>query len=185
MSSANSVANTSSTNIVPVQAEFNSAGVCVGLVGPGGAYFSPPLSNNTITGATIDNSVIGGTTAAAVTGTNVYASSEIGYNASAQGTVTQATSKSTGVTLNKSAGQITMNAASLAASTTVLFTLTNSTLTAKDVLIVNVGSGGTSGAYWPYVANVAAGTAVIGVYNNTAGALAEAIVINYAVIHGA
>jgi len=180
MSSANSVASTSSTNIVPVQAEFNSAGVCVGLVGPGGAYFSPPL-----TGSTIDNTVIGGTTPAAVTGTNILASSEIGYNATAQGTVTQATSKATGVTLNKSAGQITMNAASLAAGTTVLFTLTNSTLTAKDVLIVNVGSGGTSGAYWPYVANVAAGTAVIGVYNNTVGALAEAIVINYAIIHGA
>jgi hypothetical protein len=180
MSSANSVANTSSTNIVPVQAEFNSAGVCVGLVGPGGAYFSPPL-----TGSTIDNTVIGGTTAAAVTGTTIYASSELGYNASAQGTVTQATSKATGVTLNKSSGQITMNAASLDAGTTVLFTLTNSILTAKDVLIVNVGSGGTSGAYWPYVANVAAGTAVIGVYNNTVGALAEAIVINYAVIHGA
>ena len=180
MSSANSVASTSSTNIVPVQAEFNSAGVCVGLVGPGGAYFSPPL-----TGSTIDNTVIGGTTPAAVTGTTVLASSEIGYNATAQGTVTQATSKSTGVTLNKSAGQITMNAASLAAGTTVLFTLTNSTLSAKDVLIVNVGSGGTSGAYWPYVANVAAGTAVIGVYNNTVGALAEAIVINYAIIHGA
>lgn len=180
MSSANSVASTSSTNIVPVQAEFNSAGVCVGLVGPGGAYFSPPL-----TGSTIDNTVIGGTTPAAVTGTTILASSEIGYNASAQGTVTQATSKSTGVTLNKSAGQITMNAASLAAGTTVLFTLTNSTLSAKDVLIVNVGSGGTSGAYWPYVANVAAGSAVIGVYNNTVGALAEAIVINYAIIHGA
>ena len=180
MSSTNSVASTSSTNIVPVQAEFNSAGVCVGLVGPGGAYFSPPL-----TGSTIDNTVIGGTTPAAVTGTTILASSEIGYNASAQGTVTQATSKSTGVTLNKSSGQITMNAASLAAGTTVLFTLTNSTLTAKDVLIVNVGSGGTSGAYWPYVANVAAGTAVIGVYNNTGSPLAEAIVINYAIIHGA
>jgi hypothetical protein len=180
MSSTNSVAYTSSTNLVPVQAEFNSAGVCVGLVGPGGAYFSPPL-----TGSTIDNTVIGGTTPAAVTGTTILASSEIGYNASAQGTVTQATSKSTGVTLNKSAGQITMNAASLAAGTTVLFTLTNSTLSAKDVLIVNVGSGGTSGAYWPYVANVAAGTAVIGVYNNTASPLAEAIVINYAIIHGA
>jgi hypothetical protein len=180
MSSANSVANTSSTNIVPVQAEFNSAGVCVGLVGPGGAYFSPP-----ITSTTIDNTVIGGTTPAAVTGTNVYASAELGYNASAQGTVTQATSKSTGVTLNKSVGQITMNAASLLGGATVLFTLTNSVLSAKDVVIVNVGSGGTSGAYWPYVANVAAGTAVIGVYNNTVGALAEAIVINYAVIHGA
>jgi hypothetical protein len=180
MSSTNSVAYTSSTNLVPVQAEFNSAGVCVGLVGPGGAYFSPPL-----TGSTIDNTVIGGTTPAAVTGTTVYASAEIGYNASAQGTVTQATSKATGVTLNKSSGQITMNAASLAAGTTVLFTLTNSTLSAKDVLIVNVGSGGTSGAYWPYVANVAAGTAVIGVYNNTASPLAEAIVINYAIIHSA
>jgi hypothetical protein len=180
MSSTNSVAYTSSTNLVPVQAEFNSAGVCVGLVGPGGAYFSPPL-----TGSTIDNTVIGGTTPAAVTGTTILASSEIGYNATAQGTVTQATSKSTGVTLNKSSGQITMNAASLAAGTTVLFTLTNSTLSAKDVLIVNVGSGGTSGAYWPYVANVGAGTAVIGVYNNTASPLAEAIVINYAIIHSA
>jgi hypothetical protein len=180
MSSANSVAYTSSTNLVPVQAEFDSAGACVGLVGPGGAFFSPPLTNTTI-----DDSVIGGTTPDAVTGTTVYATSEIGYNASAQGTVTQATSKSTGVTLNKSAGQITMNAAELAAGTTVLFTLTNSTLSAKDVLIVNVGSGGTSGAYWPYVANVAAGSAVIGVYNNTVGALSEAIVINYATIHGA
>ena len=115
----------------------------------------------------------------------VLSGEQLGYTTDAQGTVTQATSKSTGVTLNKSAGQITMNAASLAAGTTVLFTLTNSLLSAKDVLIVNVGSGGTSGAYWPYVANVAAGTAVIGVYNNTVGALAEAIVINYAVIHGA
>ena len=116
--------------------------------------------------------------------TTCYASGEIGYASGAQGTVTQATSKSTGVTLNKSAGQITMNNASLAAGTTVLFTLTNSTLSAKDVLIVNVGSGGTSGAYWPYVANVAAGSAVIGLYNNTAGALGEAVVINYAIIHG-
>jgi len=185
MSSANSVAYTSSTNLVPVQAEFDSAGACVGLVGPGGAYFSPPLTNDTITGATINNSVIGGTTPAAVTGTTVYATGEIGYGTGAQGTVTQATSKSTGVTLNKSVGQITMNNASLAGGATVLFTLTNSVLSAKDVVIVNVGSGGTSGAYWPYVANVAAGTAVIGVYNNTVGALAEAIVINYAVIHGA
>ena len=115
--------------------------------------------------------------------TTCYASQEIGYASGAQGTVTQITSKSTGVTLNKSSGQITMNNASLAAGTTVLFTLTNSTLSAKDVLIVNVGSGGTSGAYWPYVANVAAGSAVIGLYNNTAGALGEAVVINYAIIH--
>jgi threonine dehydratase len=114
-----------------------------------------------------------------------YATEEIGYAPEAQGAVTQLTSKATGVTLNKSAGQITMHNASLAAGTTVLFTLTNNTLSAKDVLIVNVGSGGTSGAYWPYVANVGAGTAVIGVYNNTAGPLSQAIVLNFAVIHNA
>jgi threonine dehydratase len=112
-----------------------------------------------------------------------YATEEIGYAAAAQGAVTQATSKTTGVTLNKPAGQITLNGSALGASATAIFTLTNSVLSAKDVLIVNVGSGGTSGAYWPYVANVGAGSAVIGVYNNTAGSLSEAIVINFAVIH--
>ena len=114
-----------------------------------------------------------------------YATEEIGYASEAQGAVTQLTSKATGVTLNKSAGQITMHNASLAAGTTVLFTLTNNLLSAKDVLIVNVGSGGTSGAYWPYVANVGAGSAVIGVYNNTASPLSQAIVLNFAVIHNA
>ncbi len=114
-----------------------------------------------------------------------YATEEIGYASEAQGAVTQITSKSTGVTLNKSAGRITMHNASLGAGATVLFTLTNNTLSAKDVLIVNVGSGGTSGAYWPYVANLSAGAAIIGVYNNTAGPLAEAIVLNFAIIHNA
>ena len=38
-----------------------------------------------------------------------YATEEIGYAAAAQGAVTQATSKSTAVTLDKSAGRITMN----------------------------------------------------------------------------
>ena len=70
----------------------------------------------------------------------VYATAEIGYSALAQTAVTQLTSKSTGVTANTSAGQITMNAASLAATTNVTFTLTNSLLSAKDVIIVNVAS---------------------------------------------
>jgi threonine dehydratase len=112
-----------------------------------------------------------------------YATEEIGYSSEAQGAVTQITSKATGVTLNKSAGRITMHNASLAAGASVTFTLTNSTLSAKDVLIVNVGSGGTSGAYWPYVATLSSGAAVIGVYNNTANPLSEAIVLNFATIH--
>jgi hypothetical protein len=116
--------------------------------------------------------------------TTCYASDEIGYSTAAQGAVTQATSKSTGVTLNRSMGKITMNGAALGAGATVLFTLTNSKISANDVLIVNLGSAGTSGAYWPYVANVSAGTAVIGLYNNTAAPLSEAVVVNFAIIHG-
>jgi hypothetical protein len=116
--------------------------------------------------------------------TTCYASDEIGYSTAAQGAVTQATSKSTGVTLNKSMGKITMNGAALANGATVLFTLTNNKISANDVVIVNLGSAGTSGAYWPYVANVGAGTAVIGLYNNTAAPLSEAVVVNFAIIHG-
>jgi hypothetical protein len=116
--------------------------------------------------------------------TTCYASQELGYSAAAQGAVTQATSKSTGVTLNKSAGRITMNAASLASQTHVLFTLTNNAVGVNDVIIVSVSGGGTSGAYWPYVASLSAGSAVIGLFNNTGGALAEAVILNFAIIHG-
>ena len=112
-----------------------------------------------------------------------YATEELGYAASAQGTVTQATSKSTGVTLNKSAGRITMNNASLAGGAAVTFTLTNNTISTSDVIIVNVSGGGTAGAYWPYVSSMAAGSAVIGLWNSTAGALGEAVVLNFAIIH--
>lgn len=114
--------------------------------------------------------------------TTCYASQEIGYAAGAQGTVTQATSKSTGVTLNTSAGQITMNAASLAATTNVTFTLTNSLLSGKDVLILNV-TNGTSAAYNCWVSSMGAGSATITLRNISASPLAEAVVINYAIIH--
>ena len=115
---------------------------------------------------------------------SILADVELGYTADARGAVTQLTSKSTGVTLNKSMGRITMNNASLVQQTHVLFTLTNSFVSANDVVVINVSGGGTSGAYWPYVANMSAGSVVIGLFNNTGGALAEAVIINFAVIHG-
>ena len=59
----------------------------------------------------------------------IYVNQFLGYTVAAQGTVTQATSKSTAVTLNKSAGQITMNNASLATATNATFTLNNSYIT--------------------------------------------------------
>jgi hypothetical protein len=114
--------------------------------------------------------------------TTMYASQEIGYASGAQTAVTQATSKSTGVTANTSAGQITMNAASLATVTNVTFTLTNSLLTAKDVLILNV-TNGTSGAYNAFVSSMTAGSATITLRNISAGSLSEAVVLNFAIIH--
>ena len=114
----------------------------------------------------------------------VYAAGEIGYGAAGQGTVTQATSKSTGVTLNKSAGQITMNGAALAAGVAVSFTLTNSLISAKDVIILTIGSGATATAYTVYVSSMAAGSAVITLRNLTAStSYSEAVVVNYAIIH--
>jgi len=104
-----------------------------------------------------------------------------GYITGEGGTVTQATSKATAVTLNKKCGRITMNAASLAAATTVTFTLTNSTIAATDLLVLNHVSGGTAGAYL-LNAQAAAGSASINVRNVTAGSLSEAIVIGFAVI---
>jgi len=121
--------------------------------------------------------------------TTCYASQEIGYSASAQGTVTQATDKSTGVTLNKSAGRITMNNAALAGATAVSFILTNSTISTNDTMIVNVSSnttGSAAGAYTTYVSYLAAGSALITLRNLTAStSYSEAVIINYSIIHGA
>ena len=112
-----------------------------------------------------------------------YATEELGYAAAASGIVTQATDKSTGVTLNKSVGRITMNNAALAATTAVSFTLTNSLISAADTIIVNVSGGGTVGAYTVYVSSMATGSAVITLRNFTAGSLSEAVVVNFSVLH--
>ncbi|MGH6646201.1 beta strand repeat-containing protein [Aquabacterium sp.] len=110
----------------------------------------------------------------------------LGYGTGSGGTVTQATSKSTGVTLNKTNGAITLNAASLAANAVAAFTFTNSTIAATDVVQVCVKSGMVSGgSYHLSVDAVAAGSCNISVRNLTGGALAEGIVLNFAVIKAA
>jgi hypothetical protein len=114
----------------------------------------------------------------------ILSANELGYTADAQGTVTQVTDKSTGVTLNRSMGRITMNAASLAGNTAVTFTLTNSLIGSNDVLAVHVSSGATAAAYIAYVTSLAAGSCVLALRNLTGGALAEAVVLNYTIIHG-
>ena len=112
----------------------------------------------------------------------ILSDEQLGYTTTAQGTVTQATSKSTAVTLNKAAGQITMNGAALGATTNVTFTLNNSLISTNDVLILNV-YGGTAGSYNVWVSGLANGSATITVRNITGGSLSEAIVINFALIH--
>jgi hypothetical protein len=101
------------------------------------------------------------------------------------GTVTQASNKSTAVTLNTHSGQITMNGAALAAAAEVTFTLTNSQIAAADVLIVNHSSAGTDGSYIVQAGLVASGSCTITVGNYSAGSLSEAIVISFVLIKGA
>jgi hypothetical protein len=114
----------------------------------------------------------------------IYSDRELGYTAAAQGTVTQATDKSTAVTLNKSAGRITMNAAALNAATNVSFTLNNSFISANDVLIVTLSGGiATAGTYNCWVNSLGTGTASITLRNISAGSLSEAVIINFALIH--
>jgi hypothetical protein len=106
---------------------------------------------------------------------------KFGYDTGAGGTVTQLTSKATGVTLNRPTGQIVMNNAALASGTTVSFTLTNSVIAATDIIVLQHNSVGSSASY-NLNAFPSAGSAVISVRNVTAGSLSQAIVISFAVI---
>jgi hypothetical protein len=110
----------------------------------------------------------------------------LGYGTGSGGTVTQATSKSTAVTLNKPTGQITMNAAALAAGATVGFSLTNSVTGINDTCIVNIkyGSVADPANYNIWAVPTSTGP-LIYVKNISAGSLSEAAVINFAIIKGA
>jgi|TARA_Y100000593_G_scaffold33032_1_gene64960 hypothetical protein len=101
------------------------------------------------------------------------------------GTVTQATNKSTAVTLNTHSGQITMNGAALGDDAIVSFQVNNSNVAATDVVIVNHSSGGTIGSYVVQAHTPASGSFKIGVKNVSGGSLSEALVISFAVIKGA
>jgi hypothetical protein len=118
--------------------------------------------------------------------TTCYASQEIGYAAAAQGTVTQLTDKSTAVTLNKSAGRITMNAASLTTATNATFTLNNSLISANDTVILTISGGQTTpGSYNAFANALATGSVSITLRNISGGTLSEAVIINFCIIHGA
>ena len=115
-------------------------------------------------------------------------SGQFGYNTGSSTAVptavTQATSKSTGVTINAPCGTITMNNAALGAGAEVAFIVTNSSVSAYDVPVVAIKSGATTaGTYLLSIATVAAGSFTIAVSNASAGSLSEALVISFAIVH--
>lgn len=109
----------------------------------------------------------------------------IGYKTGAGGAVTQATSRSTGVTLNTVTGTITTNNTSLAALTRAQFTVTDSAVALRDTVVLSVVSGPTADTSIYVVTGVAAGSFNITAANqNATTADTGAAIINFAVIKG-
>lgn len=109
----------------------------------------------------------------------------LGYTIGAGGTVTQATSKSTAVTINeKYSGRITMNGAALAAGAAVSFTFNNTRISEEfTAVIVNIRAGAaTPGAYIVQAEQIANGNCLITLRNTTAGSLSEAVVLTWALL---
>jgi hypothetical protein len=106
----------------------------------------------------------------------------LGFTSAGHSHVTQATSKATGVTTTTPVSIITLNAASLGATTTAQFTLTNALIKSGDQILVSHSSAGTAGAYNVWANTVANGSCAIQVRNITAGALLEAIVLTVSIL---
>jgi hypothetical protein len=104
----------------------------------------------------------------------------IGYRTGAGGTVTQATSRTTGVTLNKVSGAITLVSAAGSAAFQS-FTVTNSAVAATDTITVNQKSG--ADLYLIHVTAVAAGSFRI-TFATTGGTTTESPVFNFNIIKG-
>ena len=105
------------------------------------------------------------------------------YTSANNSTVTQATSKSTGVTCNGRTGQITTNNAALAGGRSVTFTVTNNQIVSnKDVVILNIASGATADTYQVSPTTITPGSFNITVSNVSSSSQSDALVINFAIL---
>lgn len=109
----------------------------------------------------------------------------MGYGTGAGSTVTQTTSRSTGVTINTLCGSIQTDTTSLAAEASAVFVVTNNKVAIGDVIVLSIRSGKVALNTSVQVDAVANGSFSIAVINNNVAAgTAEtgAIIINFAVI---
>jgi hypothetical protein len=171
-------ATTSTTKQLSVTLLFTSPT----LVTPAlGTVASGNISACTSTGQVLTTPVIGAATGTSLTATGTIVSTGtagVGYATGAGGAVTQITSRTTGVTLNKTAGAITLVSAA-GSATAATFTVTNSTVAATDVIILNQKSG--TDLYDLMVTAVAAGSFNL-TFRTTGGTTTETPVFNFAVI---
>ena len=163
---SNQVASTVTTQIVPVQGLFDANGNCLGLVGPAGVVFYAPLPTT-------------------IQATNIYATSQLGYNGGNFGTVTQLNNKTTGVTINTASGAITTANSQLAPSAQAVFIVTCSSVSVDDNVICSIASGGTQGAYNVFIAAIGNGSFTVVIKNSTNNAYSEAVTLNYSILHTA
>lgn len=107
----------------------------------------------------------------------------IGYATGAGAAQSQATDRTTTVVCNGMSGAITTQATSLAAQTSVAFTVTNSSVAIGDVIVLSIRSGPTGLKTIATVTTVANGSFQINLFNTDAAtADTAAAIINFAVI---
>lgn len=110
----------------------------------------------------------------------------LGYGAGAGGTVTQLTSKSTTVTLNKPTGQITMNNAALAAGARIQFIVNNSLVSVNTTIGVSqVDYLVNTSSYRYEVTAQANGSFIISVTNLSGISLSDSPIITFNIVKGA
>jgi hypothetical protein len=169
---------TGATGVNKILVQDNLASALV--IGEGSNAYMTFVSTNSGEKITVAKDIASskGFTSSAPTGVG------IGYATGAGGAVTQATDRTTGVTLNTLTGQITTNNASLAAGAEAEFTVTNSTVAATDTIVLNITPGGT-GTPFAYVSTVGSGSFKVTVTNlHASTADTSADVINFTVIKG-
>lgn len=138
---------------------------------------TPPDSNDMVNITRVDANGNGSKSAVPVP--NLFNAVGVGYTSGSA--VTQATSRTTGVTINSLTGAITLVSAA-GSATPASFTVTNSTVGANDVVVVSQKSG--TDLYELHVTATAAGSFKITLFT-TGGTTTEQPVINFAVIKGA